>query len=657
MCGIAGIIGEGRPAAGPLVGRMLRALEHRGPDDSGLIEDRAGVLGQRRLSIIDLAGGRQPISNERGDVHIVCNGEIYNWQELRRGLEADGWRFKTASDTEVILKLYERDGVDCLGQLRGMFAFAIWDRRKGRLFAARDHLGQKPFFYAQLDGRLLFASEIKALTAAEPRLRKLSPRALDQYLALRIICPPKTMFQDVVKLPPAHYLLYEPGKGTEVRRYWDLDFSAKTDAPERELLDELHAMLVDTLRHHMVSDVPVGALLSGGLDSSLIVSMLSRDLGVRGLPTFTLGIPHPKFNEAPDARRVAERCGTEHHEEARIPSLVQDLADVVYHLDEPSDPLSVCVWHVARLARRHVKVVLGGDGGDELFGGYDRYYGNLYADWYARLPEGLRRGALSRLLDRLPDGAWYKSATHQLKWLHDLSFLQGGQRYARSLSWFYFTPQLRSELYTVKTFDLLNDSDPEQDVVDCFARARALTPVDRMLYADVQSRLPDHPVMISDRMSMACGLEMRSPFMDHRLAEFCARLPSRYKVRGLSLRYLQRRLARRYLPPENLRKTKQGFSSALPYLLKDEYRNIFATLLPRSRLVADGYLSQKPIEAMLGAWLDGSRDHGTRLWLLASLESWYRIHIEGQDTEAFRREILEPDGATSRFAAAQRQAG
>lgn len=621
---------------------MLASLAHRGPDDRGSLADGNGAIGHRRLSIIDLAGGHQPISNERRDMHIVCNGEIYNWRELRRQLEAAGYRFRTSSDTEVILHLYEEHGTDCLKHLRGMFAFAIWDRRNERLFAARDHLGQKPFFYTQIDGRLMFASEIKALTSAEPRLRKLSPQALDQYLALRIICPPKTMFQDIAKLPPAHYLVYEPGGTPQIRRYWDLDFSQKTNASEECLLDELHAILVDTLRHHMVSDVPVGSLLSGGLDSSMIAAMLSRDLGIRDLPTFTLGIPHPKFNEAPDAKLVAERFGTRHTEQIEVPSLAGNLAELVYHLDEPSDALSVCTWTVAKLARRSVKVVLGGDGGDELFGGYDRYYGNIYADWYARAPEALRRKVIGPMLETLPDGAWYKNVSHQFKWLHDLSFLEGGRRYARSLSWFQYTPELRSNLYTVRTFDLLRETDPEQDILDYFDAAPASSPVDRMIYADTRSRLADHPVMISDRMSMACGLEVRSPFMDHRLAEFCARLPARCKVRRLSLRYLQRKLAARYLPPEIMRKPKQGFSSALPYLLKDEYSSIFRAMLPRSRLVTEGWLAPKPIEAMLAAHLDGGRDHANRLWLLANLEAWYRIHIEGQDTATFRRELDAP---------------
>ncbi len=655
MCGIAGIVEravERNPAAGQAMDRMLAALAHRGPDDVGTIQDGAGTLGQRRLSIIALAGGRQPISNARGDRHVVCNGEIYNWRELRKLLEGRGYRFRTASDTEVILHLYEEYGTGCLQHLRGMFAFAIWDSRENRLFAARDHLGQKPLFYALRGGRLLFASEIKALTAVDGGLRKLSPQALDQYLALRIICPPRTMFQDVCKLPPAHYLLYRPGSEPETRRYWDLDFTEKSRAGEAELLDELQALLLDTLRHHMVSDVPIGALLSGGLDSSLIVAMLCRDLGVRGLPTFTVGIPHPRFNEAADAKRVSDLYGTEHHELTTVPSVADNLAEVVYHLDEPSDPLSVCTWTVSKLARESVKVVLGGDGGDELFGGYDRYYGNLYADRYARVPALLRRNLVGPLLAALPDGAWYKARSHQLKWLHELSFLDGGRRYARSLSYFQFTPELRQELYTVRMFDLLREADAETDMLGYYDGAPAHSPVDRMLYTDTRSRLPDHPVMISDRMSMAFGLEVRSPFMDHRLAEFCAGLPSSWKVRGRSLRYLQRKLAARYLPRETIDKPKQGFSSALPYLLKDEYKRIFRSMLPRSRLVAEGYLAAKPIEALLAAHLDDQRDHGNRLWLLASLEAWYRIHIEGQDVTGFRHELAESRATASRAAAA-----
>ena len=639
MCGIAGIIGcDIKPRTA--ISAMLSAIAHRGPDDEDVLTNGCATLGHRRLSIIDLAGGRQPISNHDNSLHIVCNGEIYNWAELRKSLEQAGYRFKTKSDTEVILHLYAEHGTDCLKYLRGMFAFAIWDSKRKRLFAARDHLGQKPLFYATVNGDFLFASEIKALTAVSPKLRKMSAEAMDQYLALRIICPPKTMFMGVTKLPPAHYLLQEPGQAPRIERYWDLDFSQKTTASEDELLDELDALITDSLQHHMVSDVPVGAFLSGGFDSSLVVAMLCRNLRVKNLPTFTLGLPHARFNEAADAKILSDAYRTDHHELTVMPSIAEHLGDLVFHLDEPSDPLSVCTWLVSQFARKTVKVALGGDGGDELFAGYDRYYGNLYAGYYARLPRVVREKVIGPVVKRLPDGNWYKSLTHQAKWLHELSFLDGGARYARSLSYFYFAQQRRHELYSARTRQQLELADPERDIRDYYAAPQSIEPVDRMLYADYQSRLPDHPVLISDRMSMAFGLETRSPLMDHRLVEYSARLPVHYKVRGRQLRYLQRKLAARYLPSPLLTKPKQGFASALPYLLKNEYEKIFEHVLKNSRLIQTGVLSAAPIEAMVRSHVAGHADHGNRLWLLVNLEAWHRIHIDQQNVQDFTKELM-----------------
>jgi asparagine synthase (glutamine-hydrolysing) len=619
---------------------MLAAIAHRGPDDQDTFTDGNATLGHRRLSIIDLAGGRQPIANHDGSVRIVCNGEIYNWVELRKQLEHHGYRFKTSSDTEVILHLYELYGIDCLKYLRGMFAFAIWDGRSNRLFAARDHLGQKPFFYTMSKGQLFFASEIKALTAARPERREVSLEAMDQYLALRIVCPPKTMFKDVWKMPPAHYLLYEPGGTPEVRRYWDLEFTPKTTAGENDVLDELDALLTEGLRYHMVSDVPVGAFLSGGLDSSLVVAMLCRNLKIQDLPTFTLGLPHAKYNEASDARLVAEMYQTDHHEHTELPSIAEHLPHLVFHLDEPSDPLSVCTWLVSRFARQTVKVTLGGDGGDELFGGYDRYYGNTYAGYYARVPRVIREKVAGPLLSRLPDGNWYKSVSHQLKWLHEMSFLDGPSRYVRSLSYFYFGSAGRSNLYSEQVRMALATADAEQDVRDYYLTPASAAPVDRMLYADYRSRLPDHPVLISDRMSMAFGLETRSPFMDHRIAEYCARLPVSYKVRGRTLRYLQRKLAARYLPEALLRKPKQGFASALPYLLKDEYDKLFDHVLQHSWMIDAGLLRRAPIKTMLAAHSAGQADNASRLWLLVNLEAWFRVHIRQQPVSELQQELM-----------------
>lgn len=636
MCGIAGIVGTLDPQ-GADIAAMLQALVHRGPDGEGIFNDGLAALGHRRLSIIDLEGGRQPLRNAEGTIWLVCNGEIYNYVELRGQLEARGHRFVTHSDCEVIIGLYEAYGDRLLEHLRGMFSFALWDSRKQRLLAARDHLGQKPFFYIAQPNRFAFGSEIKALLALDPTLKQLNLAALDQYLALRIIAPPLTMFRGVHKLPPGNMLVLERGARPVIRPYWDLQFTPKIETSEERLIDELDERIVESLRLHMVSDVPVGAFLSGGLDSSLLVAMLVKRLGVKELPTFTIGLPYKQFDEAPHALNVAMRYHTQHHELTIRPSLKELLPDLVWHLDEPSDPLSLCAYQVARFARKSVKVVIGGDGGDELFGGYDRYYGNLYAGYYSKVPQILRRQILGPALTLIPGAGWYKSVGHQLRWLHRLSFFEGSERYAASLAYFYFDTDRRKTIFTEASHAALAGADAEKALRAPYEALADGDAVDRMLYADSKIRLPDHPVMISDRMTMAHGLEARSPFMDHRLAEFAARLPSTLKVRGRSLRYIQRKLAARYLPPEILSRSKQGFSSALPYILKDEYRDFHARYLQDSELVRAGILARAPIQALLQEHSSGRIDHGNRLWLLINSEIWYRMLILGQPREDFRQ--------------------
>lgn len=645
MCGICGKVSlEGVREQD--IRTMADSLIHRGPDDSGIFTDRIAGLGHRRLSIIDLTTGKQPISNEDGTIWIVFNGEIYNYRTLRGELLAKGHRFATETDTETIVHAYEEYGVDCLKYLRGMFAFAIWDGKRKRLFAARDHLGQKPFFYVERGHSFLFASEIKSLLAYDRSLAVPNMEALDQYLTLRVIASPLSMFREVRKLPPAHYLTFSPESGLEVRRYWDLPYEPKWPGSDAELVDALESRIIDCLRAHMVSDVPVGAFLSGGIDSTLIVAILMKHVAAEPIQTFSVGLPFGAFDESPYARMVAERYRTRHFEKVMVPSLVQTLPRLVRHLDEPSDPLSVCTYTISQMAREHVKVVLGGDGGDELFGGYDRYYGNIYAGAYARIPRVLRQMG-GEVLRWLPDGNWYKSAGHQLKWLHALSFLDGGERYARSLGYFYFDDELKARLYGPELRRRAADFDPERPIREAYENAPASDPIDRMLYADHQVRLPDHSVMILDRMTMAHGLEARSPFMDHELAEFTARLPVRMKVRGRSLRYIQMRLAERYLPEALLKRPKQGFSSALPYMLRDEYRLLFDRFLRDSHMARDGMWVQATVDRLLREHLTGRSDHGNRLWLLLNSEVWYRMLIEGIGIEHLSEESAgkSPAGA------------
>ena len=637
MCGIIGCIGTAPSVAE--VRRMLDALRHRGPDDEGIYVGTGAVLGHRRLSIIDLDGGRQPIANEDQSAWIVCNGEIYNYKELRRELEQAGHRFATLSDTEVILHLYEDHGARCLSRLRGMFAFAIWDEAKRILFAARDHLGQKPLFYRESAGKLMFASELKGLLAAAEASPEPDLDALHQYLALRIVAPPLTMFRGIRKLPPAHFLVFGPSSGLRIERYWDLEYEPKLTGSEDALLEQLEDQLIESVKLHMVSDVPVGAFLSGGLDSTLILALAMTHATGEAMPSFTLGLPYRDFNEAPYARMVAQRYGAQHHEATIVPSLIDNLPALVETLDEPSDPLSVATHLISEMASEHVKVVLGGDGGDELFGGYDRYYGNLHAGYYAMLPATLRRSVLGPLLALLPDGGWYKSVAHQLKWLHRASLASGGERYAQTLGYFYFDAARRVGVYGPDLLQAAARSDPFAVIREAYERAPAEHPIDKMLYADSQIRLPDHSVMILDRTSMAHGLEARSPFMDHKLAEFAARLPTRLKVRWRQRRYIQLRLGERYLPKEVLSREKQGFTSALPYLLGDEYRQLFRDLLGNSCLARDGILDRRGIDRLLAEQRGGKIDHGNRLWLLANSEAWYRMRILGDTQEDLAAQI------------------
>ncbi|MBE9573487.1 MAG: asparagine synthase (glutamine-hydrolyzing) [Proteobacteria bacterium] len=634
MCGITGFISV-KGVQESDIDRMNHTILHRGPDDSGIFVNskKTAGFGHQRLSIIDLGSGHQPMSNENDTLSITFNGEIYNYQELRKDL-GKRHEFKSQSDTEVILHLYEEKEEGCLQCLRGMFAFAIYDLRKKKLFMARDHLGQKPLYYYHDGDTFAFASEIKALLALKPELRELDPNALYEYLTIRIITPPRSMFRRIRKLPPGHFLTFQNDK-VSINRYWRLKYEPKIGADFHTVLENLEEQLLSTVKYHLVSDVPVGAFLSGGMDSSLIVAMMSK-FAQEPIETFSGDVPYENYSELPYARMVSDRYKTEHHELTIIPSLVRTLPDLVWHLDEPSDPLSVCMYYISELARRDVKVVLGGDGGDELFGGYDRYYGNVLVSYYALLPESLRKRILEKLINVVPEGFWYRSFSHKLKWMHQMSFYNGGERYAKSLSYFYFSDGYKNRLYTDKFRKSVHLFDPEAGIKDYFDSDNATEVIDKMLHSDSMVRMPDHPNMILDRMTMAHGLEARSPFLDHKLAEFCAKIPPRYKVKGTRRRYIEVELAKKYLPNELIKKKKQGFSSPLTYMLADEFKLLYDTFLNGSSLVRDGYLNKSAIDMLLNEHLRKKTDHGNRLWLLCNAEVWYRMYIEKQGRDSIK---------------------
>ena len=639
MCGIAGYINPSGVDE-TLIKKMTDSIRHRGPDGHGIyIDHKRNVgLGHRRLSIIDLEGGKQPMASPDNNYWIVFNGEIYNYKSLRKKLEKD-YYFKTNSDTEVLLALYQKYQDQCLYYIRGMFAFAIFDRIRNRLFLARDHLGQKPLYYFHKGKVFGFASEIKALLAAEPSLAKMNTKALYEYFCLRIITPTRSMFQQIEKLPPGHCAIFQNG-WFDLHCYWKLNYKNKFKADINEIEEHLDEKLTDTISHHLVSDVPVGAFLSGGLDSSLVVAKMSELLD-KPVETFTGDVPYGEFSEASSAQLVADRYLTKHHVLTIWPSLIRLMPDLVWQLDEPSDSLSVCQYLLSEKIKNHVKVILGGDGGDELFGGYDRYYGNVYADLYGLLPKVIRNKVLSKAISMLPESAWYKGLKNKLKWINEMSFCCGGERYARSLSFFYFLVGRDEQLYTEKFRKEADMFDPYAAIKNYYESDQADDIIDRMLYSDCNLRMPDHPNMILDRMTMAHGIEARSPFLDHVLAEFCAAIPSKFKVKGLKLRILEKKLAKSYLPKDLFKKQKQGFASAMPYILSEEYKMLYDFFLSDSHLAADGYLNGDYIRDLVKQHFSRKQDNGNRLWLLCNAEVWYRLHIERVDRNSLTQEIKE----------------
>ena len=595
------------------------------------------------MSVIDVSeAGRQPIGSEDGTVQVCFNGEIYNFDEIRRDLLAHGHRFASRTDTEVIAHAWEEWGPQAVDRFNGMFAFAVWHRQQRRLWLVRDRLGVKPLYYTHQDGRLVFGSEIKALLAVPGISRSLDPVALDAYLALNYVPGPRTIWQGIEQVPPGH-ILTTTGRDHTIEPYWDVRFGRDRYTSRTQAIADIRALCDDAVRLRLVSDVPLGAFLSGGLDSTLIASYAARELGSE-LRTFSMGIPYRDLNELPAAAAVAARYGTRHFAEEVTPMVVRDLPRLIAALDEPADPLSMCLLHLARMTAREVKVVLGGDGGDELFGGYDRYSADRWLDLYRSVPSAVRDLVSSQVLGRLPDQFTFKSFTHKLRWVDQMARKSGGERYAESMQFFWFNEAHRRELYTPEFHRKLGGVRPDACVLDLFAGAPAEDPVDRMMYVDVASRLPGQSLMILDRATMAYSLESRSPFLDVRFAEFMARVPVGLKVRGRRLRYLERKLAERYLPREVLARKKQGFASPLMYILNEEVRRLAPRLLLGSELARDGYLRAERVGELVREHLEGRRDHGNRIWLLLTAEVWYRHFVGRRSAEDLEAELAEVAG-------------
>ena len=627
MCGICGIIDVG-PIRQEDLKKMTDALAHRGPDGEGFYLEGAVGLGHRRLSIIDLEGGKQPISNEDQSIWIVCNGEIYNYTKLRKDLEKEGHVFHTGSDTEVIVHLYEDFGEKCLEKLNGMFAFAIWDSKKNKLFIARDRLGQKPLFYMADGSRFLFASEVKSILTSDRIKRKINFEAVHHYLSLRFIPPPLTMFQGIKKIPAGHYLVYQSGS-LSLQRYWDFSFVNKISMQEEEYVQHLRELLIRTVDSHLVSDVPVGAFLSGGMDSSTIVALMGD--GKRGqFKTFSIGVKEQDFNELPYAAMVADRYGTKHIERVVEANLINLLPKMIWYLDEPSDPIAACMFQAATLASEHVKVVLGGDGGDELFAGFDRFLGMRYIDYYSWLPVILRNKLIGPTLNSIHDSFTYKSTVQKLRWIHQLAEFDGGERYAEATCFFRFSHKEKQLLFTDELWNQMKAIRSTEVIVEQYDKPNAEDPIDKMLYSDYMTRLPEHTLMLTDRMNMAHGLEARSPFLDHVLVECVARFPSNMKIRGNKLKYVLRKVGSDYLPDEILNRQKQGFMFPVAYWFRNELYDYVRTLLLNSFFVKENIFSRQRIEKIIDDHRNGKIDNHVRIWMLINLEIWYQIYINGR---------------------------
>jgi asparagine synthase (glutamine-hydrolysing) len=626
MCGIAGMVrcDPSQPADQALLQRMCARLRHRGPDDQGILLQGPVGLGNRRLSVIDLATGHQPILNESGSIAVVLNGEIYNFRELRPTLEAKGHRFATHSDTEVLVHLYEEYGVDAVQRLRGMFALALWDGERQRLLLARDRVGKKPLFYAQLPDRVLFASEIKAILQDPEVPRAIDLQALDAYLAFQFIPHPLTIYQAIRKLPPAHRLIWERGDLT-IEPYWRLDLSRKTPIRDGELAEALRAQLTEATRVRLISDVPLGALLSGGIDSSVVVALMSQAMD-RPVQTFSVGFAEEAYNELPYAQRVARQFATDHHEMLVRPDVAGILPRLVWQYDEPfADKSAVPTMYVAHMASRHVTVVLNGDGGDEAFAGYDKYRFNRRQRAWAHLPMALRRALAQRLLAPLQKG--YSAGT-----MHLCTRLAGTLLpYAEAIFYpEFFDSRGRSMLYQAWVRAALTDQASPIAALVAEGLGHLDDPVDLMQWLDYQWYLPGDLLVKMDIASMACSLEARSPFLDHQVIEFCAALPTAVKTDGRARKIALREAFRGLLPEIILDRPKQGFSLPLRAWLRGPLATLAQELLVDQPRGVQEFFDLTHIRRMLDAHVSGRRNHAHRLWALMLFAQWYRLMIEQQ---------------------------
>lgn len=626
MCGIVGIVrSDNGTVDHALVSRMCAAIRHRGPDEDGFyLKEKVG-LGMRRLSIIDLAGGQQPIHNQDKSAWIVFNGEIYNYRELREKLEKLGHTFYTNSDTEAIVHAYDQYGADCPKHLRGMFAFAIWDERTQELFLARDRVGKKPILYAQLNGQLVFGSEFSALLLHPDISRDIDTEAIHHYLSFMCVPAPMTAYKAIRKLEPGHSLRWKKGE-IRIEQYWQPDFSKKVDIDEEEAGEQAIKILREAVKVRLMSEVPLGAFLSGGIDSSAVVALMSEESS-EPVKTFSIGFEEQDFSELHHARRVAEHVGADHHEFIVRPDAMEILPTLVEHYGEPyADSSAIPTYYVARETRQHVTVALNGDGGDESFAGYERYAAMRLAERYHRIPALLREGVFQQAIQLIPSSETKRGRARDVKRFIQAASLPKVERYLRWVS--VFNAEAKNDLYSDNFTRETKNVAVSKMLAPWFAHANGSGIIDAALLADIMTYLPNDLLVKVDIATMAVSLEARSPFLDHHVIEFAASLPEKFKLRGLTTKYLLKRVLKKLLPAENLDRKKMGFGVPIGHWFRGEMKPFLHETVLSERALKRDLFKPEAVRQMVELHTRGERDYAHQLWTLMMLELWFQRFID-----------------------------
>ena len=629
MCGICGKLyfNSMRKADQNIISAMASVLNHRGPDDHGIYVDGPVGIGHQRLSIIDVSSaGHQPMSNEDGSIWIVFNGEIYNFEELRLELQGKGHVFASHTDTETIIHLYEEEDTDCLNRLRGMFAFAIWDGRKQRLFIARDRVGKKPLVYTVTDDAVIFASEIKALIQDPSVTAAVDCEALHHYLTYQYVPSPWTMFKGIRKLPPAHSLVVQQGNIT-TRQYWHLSYAQKLTLPALDdYVDQFMAVFTEAVKIRLRSDVPLGAFLSGGIDSSATIAVMSQ-LTNRPIKTFSIGFDVSEYNETSFAAMVAKKFNTDHTEFIVNPDAISILPKLVWHYNEPfADSSAIPTYYVSKLTREHVTVALNGDGGDESFAGYERYIADKLAGYYEKIPCLAREHIIKRSLSLIPHQEKRSSFFRRLKRFVNGISEKAERRYVRWICG--FDNEMKNDLYSAAFAEKIATIDSVDLIVNWYAKADASDFLDKTLFVDIMSYLPDDLLVKVDIASMANSLEARSPFLDHKLMEFAAALPPHLKLNGIQSKYILKKAFSSVLPRSVLYRKKMGFGVPIDRWLRNELKELTYQILLEKRTVERGLFKEQAVRMLIDEHMLKRADNSYRIWALLFLELWYRMFID-----------------------------